>query len=142
MEAQQIVKTSGDKPAVAQVLALNERLETAARTGDVKVLKDLLSRELVVSAPGNKIRRRDDVLALFDKGEVAYRSIKTTIDFVDELSDFVVIMGRESTILESAPQGGPWGPGDYTSQAIHQRISKRRRFLAAHHQESTVFAVE
>jgi ketosteroid isomerase-like protein len=134
--------TSGDKPAIAQILALNERLETAAQTGDVEVLKDLLSRELVVSDPGNKIRRREDLLALFDRGEVAYRSIETTIDFVDELRDLVVIMGTESTILESAPQGSPWGPG----------TTLRRRFTNVFRNEdgswrliikqSTVFAVE
>lgn len=106
------------------------------------VLEDLLSRELVVSDPGNKIRRREDLLALFAEGEVAYRSVETTIDFVDELGDLVVIMGTESTILEASPQGSPWGPG----------TTLRRRFTNVFRDEdgswrliikqSTVFAVE
>lgn len=136
------MKASGDMSAVAQVLALNERLESAAHTGDVESLKDLLSHELVVSDPGNKIRRREDLLALFDKGEIAYRSIETTIDFADELRDLVVIMGTESTILESAPQGSPWGPGTTLRRRFTNVFRNEEGSWRLIIKQSTVFEVE
>lgn len=111
VQAQQVVKSSSDKPAVAEVLALRERLGTAALQGDVDALREILSRDLVVSDPGNNIRRRDDLISLFEKRQVAYRSIRATIDFADQLGDLVVIMGTQSTVLESAPPGSQWSPG-------------------------------
>jgi len=142
VQSDQVVAEIGKAPAVAEVLAVNERLVAAARTSDAAVFRELLSKSLVVSDPGNRIRHRDDLLSLFGSGEVAYRSVKSTVDYADELGDLVVIMGTEVTVLESAPKGSPWGPG----ATLH------RRFTNIYRQEdgewrlivkqSTVFSVE
>ncbi len=142
VQAEPIANRSGTTPAVVEALAANERLVAAARTSDAAVFEELLSEDLVVSDPGNKIRHRDDLLSLFASGEVEYRSIETTIDYADELGDLVVIMGTETTILESAPKGSPWGPG----ATLHRRFTNVYRdeegVWRLIIKQSTVFSVE
>jgi hypothetical protein len=142
LQAQQVVNASSEAPAVGQVLALREQLGTAALAGDVALLKELLSSELVVSDPDNNIRRRDDLLSLFDKGEVAYRSIETTIDFADQLGDLVVIMGTQSTVLETAPQGSRWGPGTTLLRRFTDVFRNEDGSWRLIIRQSTVFATE
>ncbi len=141
-QAQQDTKEIGSAPAVAEVLAVNERLVAAARTSDLAVFDELLSRDLVVNDPGNRIRHRDDLLTLFASGQVVYRSINTTIDYADEVGDLVVIMGTESTVVDSVPEGNPWGPGT----TLHRRFTNIYRNEDGHWRlvvkQSTVFSVE
>jgi hypothetical protein len=114
----------------------------AARTGNAEVFEELLSEDLVVSDPGNKIRHRDDILSLFATGEVKYRSVERTIDYAGELGDLVVLMGTETTVLESAPKGSPWGPG----ATLHRRFTNVWRAEGGVWRliikQSTVFSVE
>ena len=142
VQAEQVAKTSGQTPAVAEVLAVNERLVAAASTGDVSVFDELLSDDLVVTAPNNKIYHRDDLLSLFASGVVEYRSVETSIDYADELGDLVVIMGTEVTVLESAPMGSPWGPG----ATLHRRFTNVYRNEEGAWRlvikQSTVYSVE
>ena len=42
----------------------------------------------------------DHPMSLFARGEVAYRSVKTIVDYADQLGDLVVIMGTESTVMK------------------------------------------
>jgi ketosteroid isomerase-like protein len=142
VQAGQVADGSGKTPAVVEALAAHERLVAAALTSDAAVFDELLSEDLVVNAPNNKIYHRNDLLSLFASGEVEYRSVETVIDYADEVGDLVVIMGKETTVLESAPEGSPWGPG----ATLH------RRFTNVYRQEngewrlvvkqSTVFSFE
>jgi hypothetical protein len=116
LQAQQVVNASSEAPAVGQVLALREQLGTAALAGDVALLKELLSSELVVSDPDNNIRRRDDLLSLFDKGEVAYRS--------------------------TAPQGSRWGPGTTLLRRFTDVFRNEDGSWRLIIRQSTVFATE
>jgi ketosteroid isomerase-like protein len=142
VQAGQNANGAGKTPAVVEALATHERLVAAALTSDAAVFDELLSEDLVVNAPNNRIYHRDDLLSLFTSGEVEYRSVETIIDYADQVGDLVVIMGKEITVLESAPEGSPWGPG----ATLH------RRFTNVYRQEdgewrlvvkqSTVFSVE
>ena len=111
------------KPAVAQVLALQERMNDAALKGDAAALADILSKDLVVSDPGNRIRHRDDMLALFSSGKVAYSEVDTKIDYADQLGeDLVVVMGTEATKQSSVPSDT--GLADVAAEStLHRRFT-------------------
>ena len=117
--AEQSMSKSDNEKAVAEVLAVNERLTAAALAGDMSVFRELLSEDFVVSDPNNNIRHRDDLISLFANNEVVYRSIDMTIDYAEALGDLVVIMGTESTILDAVPEGSPQGPG----VTLHRRFT-------------------
>ena len=142
VQAEQIANKSGKTPAVVEALAANERLVAAARTSDAAVFDELLSEDLVVSDPGNKIRHRDDLLSLFASGEVEYRSVETTIDYAGELGNLVVIMGTETTVLESVPKGSPWGPGATLHRRFTNVYRKEEGAWRLIIKQSTVFSVE
>jgi ketosteroid isomerase-like protein len=141
-EAEQVSKEIGKPPVVAEVLAVHKRLVAAARASDVAVFDELLSKDLVVSDPSNTIRYRDDLMALFGSGVVAYRSLDSKIDYADELDDLVVIMGTETSVLESVPEGSPWGPG----ATLHRRFTNIYRNEDGQWRlvlkQSTVFSVD
>jgi len=141
-QAQQIVEHVSISPVVADVLAVRERLGTAALAGDVATLKELLSVRLVVNDPGNRIRRRDDLLALFQKREVAYSSISATVEFAEQLGDLVVLMGTQETVLEEAPPGAPWGPGTKLFRRFTDVFKKEAGSWRLFVRQSTVFRVE
>jgi hypothetical protein len=102
--AQQSDDTEMKKPAVAEVLALHARMNSAALNGEAEILAEHLSANFVVSDPSNSIRHRDDLIALFSSGQVSYSSFKTSIDYVDQLGEnLVVIMGTESSTQTSVP---------------------------------------
>ncbi len=125
-----------------EVLAVNERLAAAARTGDVSTLAELLSEDLVVSDPSNTIRAREDLLELFATRQVVYRSVETTIDHAEESGGLFVIMGTESTVVDAVPEGVPWKPGTtlnrrYTN--VYRREGAEWRLII---KQSTVFSIE
>jgi len=91
-------------PAVAEVLALQDRMNDAALRGDGAAFDEFLSKNFVASDPSNTIRHRDDMIALFSSGQVAYSSVKTAIDYADQLAeDIVVVMGTEITEQSAVP---------------------------------------
>lgn len=141
-QGEQPSSNSGKTRAVVEALAAQKRLLAAARTSDAALFEELLSEDLVVNDPGNKIRRRDDIVSLFQSGNVKYRSVERVIDYAGELGDLVVIMGTEITVLESAPEGSRWGPGD----ALHRRFTNVWRAEEGVWRliikQSTVFSVE
>ena len=142
VQAEQFADGSEKTPAVVAALAANERLVAAARTSDAAVFEELLSEDLVVTDPGNKIRHRDDLLSLFASGAVEYRSVDTTIDYADELGDLVVVMGTETTVLESAPKGSPWGAGATLHRRFTNVYRKEDGMWRLIIKQSTVFSVE
>ena len=90
----------------------------------------------------NKIYHRNDLLSLFESGEVEYRSVESTIDYAGEVGDLVVIMGKETTVLESAPKGSPWGRGATLHRRftnVYRREDGQWRLIV---KQSTVFSVE
>ncbi len=125
-----------------EVLAVNERLDAAARAGDVSVLAELLSEDLVVSDPSNTIRAREDLLELFASRQVVYRSVESTIDHAAVSGDLFVIMGTESTVVDAVPEGAPWKPGT----TLHRRYTNVCRREGAEWRliikQSTVFSIE
>jgi ketosteroid isomerase-like protein len=139
------MKSTSKSDVVAEVLAINERLRVAACNADARAFEELLSRDLVVSDPSNTIRHKDDLIALFSKGEVAYTSIEVTVDYASELGDLVVIMGTESSTQTSVPVDS--GLGEIAIQkTLHRRFTNifRReenawRLLV---KQSTIFSIE
>ena len=142
VQADDIAKRAGKTTAVVEVLAANERLVAAARTSDAAAFDELLSEDLVVNAPDNTIRDRDDLLSLFASGAVKYRSVESTIDHAEELGDLVVIMGTETTVLESAPEGSPWGPGATLHRRFTNVYRKEDGVWRLIIKQSTVFSVD
>lgn len=109
-------------PIVAEVLALQDRMNDAALRGDGAAFEDFLSEDLVVSDPSNTIRHRDDMIALFSSGRVSYTSVDTTIDYAARLGDdFVVVMGTEATRQTSVPE-------DTGLQDVAAKRTLNRRF--------------
>ena len=142
VQAEEIANEISRAPVVAEVLAVNARLVEAARTSDAVVFDELLSKDLVVSDPGNNIRHRDDLIALFSTGEVAYRSVQSTVDYADELGDIVVIMGTETTVLEAAPKGSSWSRGATLHRRFTNIYRKEDGAWRLIVKQSTVFSVE
>lgn len=98
---------------------MNERLNEAAVAGDADMLAELISSQAVISDPANRVRRRDELIALFARRTVSYESIDVRMDFAGDVGDLVVLMGTESTEVESVPDGAPWRAGD----VLHRRFT-------------------
>lgn len=133
------MKYPNESPAVGQALAVEERLSSAAQSGDLVTLRQCLSAELVVSDPANKIRRRDDLIALFEQRAVSYSSVVSTVEFAEQLADLVVVMGTRRTVVETVPPGAPWPPGTTLFRRftdVFRRESDEWRLLV---RQSTVF---
>lgn len=144
--AQQSDDTETKNPAVAEVLALHSRMNSAALNGEAEILAEHLSADFVASDPSNSIRHRDDLIALFSSGQVSYSSFKTSIDYVDQLGEnLVVIMGTESSTQSSVPSDA-----DLKEATIASTIN--RRFTNVYRKEdgiwrllikqSTIFSLE
>jgi Domain of unknown function (DUF4440) len=129
-------------PAVAQVLTGRDRLEAAVRAGDMATLRGLLSGQLVVNDPGNRIRRRDDLLALFQERAVSYSSLSSKIEFAEEIGDLVVVMGTEESVLAAAPPGSPWGPGTRLFRRFTDVFRREAGSWRLVVKQSTVFKAE
>ena len=132
--------------AVAEVLALHTRMNSAALNGEAEILAEHLSADFVASDPSNSIRHRDDLIALFSSGQVSYSSFKTSIDYADQLGEnLVVIMGTESSTQTSVPS-------DAGLEEATVASTLNRRFTNVYRKEdgiwrllikqSTIFSVE
>ncbi len=141
-QAQQFVHDAPDSPAVAEVLAVRERLGAAALAGDVATLGKLLSPQLVVNDPGNRIRRRDDLLTLFQDRAVAYSSVSSTVEFAEQVDDLVVLMGTQETVLEAVPPGAPWAPGTKLFRRFTDIFRQEEGAWRLLVRQSTVFKAE
>ena len=136
------MKHASDSPKVAAVLVVHDRLNAAALAGDLVTLQELVSRDVVVSDPGNQIRRYDDLIALFQHGAVGYTSVSSTIDFAGELGDLVVLMGTVETVLKVAPPGAPWGPGTRLFRRFTDVFRQEEPSWRLVVRQSTVFKAE
>jgi hypothetical protein len=121
-------------------------MNSAALNGEAEILAEHLSADFVASDPSNSIRHRDDLIALFSSGQVSYSSFKTSIDYVDQLGEnLVVIMGTESSTQSSVPSDA-----DLKEATIASTIN--RRFTNVYRKEdgiwrllikqSTIFSLE
>jgi hypothetical protein len=108
----------------------------------VDALRELLSAQVVVNDPGNRIRRRDDLLSLFEQQAVVYSSVSSTVEFAEELGDLVVVVGTQETVLEAAPAGAPWGAGARLFRRFTDVFKKESGTWRLFVRQSTVFKVE
>jgi ketosteroid isomerase-like protein len=129
-------------PAVEEALAVRERLDVAATTADLDTLRQLLSADLVVSDPGNRIRRRDDLISLFQRGAVSYSSVASSVDFAEQIGELVVVMGTTETVLQSSPPGTPWPPGTKLCRRFTDVFRKESGSWRLLVRQSTVFKTE
>jgi len=90
--------------AVREVLEINQQLNDAILAGNFDVLERYLSEDLVVNDPSNTIRNREQLMAIFRSGQVAYSSVKISVDYARQLDDLVVIMGTEYTTQTAVPK--------------------------------------
>jgi len=141
-QAAQGVDAATESPDVAAALAARERLDAAALQGDVDTLRELLSPEVVVNDPGNRVRRRDDLLTLFRERVVVYSSVEATIDFAESVGGLVVVMGTKETVLEAVPPGAPWSPGTRLSRRFTDVFTKASGSWQLLVRQSTVFKAE
>lgn len=121
---------------------MQQRLDTAALTGDVATLGELLSAHVVVNDPGNSVRRRDDLMALFAQGAVVYSSVSSSVDFGEQVGDLVVLMGTQETVVESVPAGAPWRPGTRLFRRFTDVFKKESGTWRLLVRQSTVFKAE
>jgi len=140
--AQQAVEHASDSPAVVEGLGVRERLLKAALAGDVATLQALLSADLVVNDPGNRVRRRADLLSLFAQKAVVYSSVVSRVEFAEQLRDLVVVMGTEETVLEAAPPGALWAPGTTLFRRFTDVFKMESGTWRLFIKQSTVFRVE
>lgn len=116
LHAQSANLIDSDNPVVAEVLAINERMNDAVLAGDVSVFKKILSDDLVMNDPRNNISSKQDLLGLYASGSNVYREVSATVDYAKVHDDIVVVMGTESTVFETPPSGSSWRPGDTISR--------------------------
>jgi hypothetical protein len=128
-----IVAAQDTSAVVAEVLALQDRINEAALNGDGAVFEEVLSQDFVTNPPSNRIARRADLIALFSSGQVAYTSIESTVDFAEQLGDdLVVVMGTESTRQSAVPRDS--GLGATLTETV-----LRRRYTNVYRREDGVW---
>lgn len=91
-----VYEPSPTDPRVVAALAAQKRLEEVMLAHDIKGTEALMSSELLVNAPINKVATRDNVIARMKANQISYEpDVVRTIDFAGVRGDVVVIMGEE-----------------------------------------------
>ena len=92
-----------DQPAaVAEVLALNNRLEAAVARGDAAAMASFLAPEFHLQNSANRVLTAEQVLQQFRTGATRFSDYHRTIETAYQSGGVVVLMGEERV----TPTGG------------------------------------
>ncbi len=89
-----------------QIEANQQAVNRAVHARDFSELLKFWSPQMVVNAPENTIRTRDDVIADMRSGGLSYTSLKGTPESFKVLGDIAIEMGHEDFVMASGPAAG------------------------------------
>jgi ketosteroid isomerase-like protein len=106
----------GETTSEAEIRALDAREAEAMLASDLTTLERLWSRELVVNAPDDKVKSRDEVLQAVREARIRYSSFQRNVERIVVRGDSVISMGSELV----TPQGDRPDAGlDLTRRYTH-----------------------
>jgi len=106
---------SVDDPRIVAVLAARSALDAAFDRHDVDAVTAVMTPDIVVNAPINKVVDAADALARFRARRIDYSSAKVNLEFAGVRGDLVVLMGEEVvTPTSDAPHAG---------KTVHRRFT-------------------
>lgn len=88
--------------AVREVLAANERLESAVARGDADAIAALFDEAFRLHNAANRVLTREQVLAQFRSGATRFSDYRRTVEAAYAAGETVVLMGEERV----TPEGG------------------------------------
>ncbi len=86
-----------------QIDATQQEIARAIHERDFSVLEKFWSAQMVVNAPENRIRTREDVFADLRKGGLSYSSLRGTAESFHVFGDIAVEMGHEDFVMAAGP---------------------------------------
>ena len=96
-----------DDPDIAAAVEADNRSVEAILAHDAEAFIALLSDDLVVNNPMNKIGRRADTVAAYRGGVINYAAFDRSVEYAGKLGDAVAMMGEETfTPNPGAPNAG------------------------------------
>lgn len=106
---------SANDPRIVAVLAARNALDMAFDRHDVDTVTAIVTPDLVVNAPINRVVDAADALARFRARRIDYTSLKVNLEFAGVRGDLVVLMGEEIvTPTSDAPHAG---------KTVHRRFT-------------------
>ena len=98
---------AADSTAVRARIDANERgVGHAIGKRDFAALEKLWSPQMLVNSPGNTILTRAQVFQSIRDDQLAYSSVKTTIDAFSVSQTVAVAMGHENIVMSNGPMAG------------------------------------
>jgi len=97
-----------DDPAVQEVLEMRRRGIEAMTSGRISAETERYSSTFVANAPSNRVVRGEEMLALFESGNLRYESVEQHLEYAGSHGpDIVVLMGEEIVVPgEGMPDAG------------------------------------
>jgi ketosteroid isomerase-like protein len=92
-------------PQVAEVLALNVKLEAAIAAGDAKAIAPFFAPEFRLQNSANRILTGEQVLAQFASGQTRFAAYDRQVEAAYASGDVVVLMGFERVRSAEAAAG-------------------------------------
>jgi ketosteroid isomerase-like protein len=93
-------------PGETQIRAMEEKERDAMARGDTAALEQYWDKELIVNAPGGRIRTASEVLAFVKSGDLKYTSLERQTERVALHGDVAIAMGAETVVLAAGPDAG------------------------------------
>ena len=111
-------------PAVAEVLALNGKLEAAIESGDPARIAPFFAPEFRLQNSANEILSGDRVLAQFASGALRFSTYERNIEAHYQSGDVVVLMGSEAVQRATSAEAS----GSRAERVTRRFTSVWRRF--------------
>ena len=107
------VPAQGQIPPSAETEAIQKQIDRtqqeinrAIHERNFSILEKFWSAQMVVNAPENTIRTREDVFADMRKGGLSYSSLKGRAESFHVFADIAIEMGREDFVMAGGPAAG------------------------------------
>lgn len=105
---------TADGQAESAIRAVEDDERQAMLRGDAAALERFWAAELLVNAPGGKIRTRPEVLEYVKSGRLKYSAFERHIERIAVHGDVAVAMGAETVVPATGPDAG---------KTLHRRYS-------------------
>ncbi len=89
-------------PAATEAIEARQKLDQAIAAQNAEECSQLVTNDLVVHTPANRVANKEAVLGYLKSGRIDYEDATTTIEGLSVRSDHVVIMGEEVVTPQNA----------------------------------------
>jgi hypothetical protein len=89
-----------ERAAIAEVIALDDRLRTALQDRDVALVERLYAPEFTLNSPARRIQTRQETLDLLARSGMRQTDYTRRIEAAYASGEVVVLMGEESLVWE------------------------------------------